>query len=231
MTRTSSSSSAATQVIPGGFVLLARKTLKSDLWQAPPAWLKLWVLILLRADRKTGQASITFSRGNPDFAGISRDQYQRGLAWLEHHEGSISTKRCQRGVIVQVQNWGRYQTMNNYRELPLGLPPTQSTPKTSTSWLAPYAEAWRQVMDGEMNCKAACRPLAALEKQHGPEKTLLHFRHYLADAGPRFFSFQKFSSTFGTWSQPGGTTHGKRPTSRNSLSTEALGSASKFADV
>jgi hypothetical protein len=40
---------ADTVVIPGGYILLARKIIESEIWKKPPLYLKVWVYLLARA--------------------------------------------------------------------------------------------------------------------------------------------------------------------------------------
>ena len=46
--------------IPGGYILLSRRLIESEIWDKPPMYLKVWIYILTKARHKANQK---FSRG------------------------------------------------------------------------------------------------------------------------------------------------------------------------
>jgi len=113
--------------IPGGYILLARKTLESELMDKPPLYVKLWAWMLLKAnfkDRdklKRGQfvASISdmqeamsyhigYRKITPSRAQI-RNSYE---AFVKRT--MISTAKTTRGMIITICNYDQYQNPKNY---------------------------------------------------------------------------------------------------------------------
>jgi hypothetical protein len=111
-----------------GFILLHRKIVENPLWtQVPPAWFKIWLAILLRANfrptdwwdgrRKVELAAGTFVTSLEtlaDFAKASPKQVRGTLNFLER-TGSVALKRTSRYTIISVTNWETYQNVAQQR--------------------------------------------------------------------------------------------------------------------
>jgi hypothetical protein len=113
--------------IPGGYVLLARKTLESDLMRMSPLAFKLFFWMLMRARRNDGQG---LRRGQLfTTAGAMREacSYMVGFrkeaptpkqirrAYEGLREGTmIATTKGTHGMVVTILNYDRYQTPSNY---------------------------------------------------------------------------------------------------------------------
>ena len=111
--------------IPEGCILVARKILKSDIWQQKPSWwLKVWEYILLRVNHKDNKQ---FKRGQNFFKrgqihydcklhleGIEPDTVDNVIRWLRKTR-QISTKKAMRGIIITVCNYESYQNLKNYK--------------------------------------------------------------------------------------------------------------------
>jgi len=41
--------------IPGGYILLSRRLIESEIWDKPPMYLKVWIYILTKARHKANQ--------------------------------------------------------------------------------------------------------------------------------------------------------------------------------
>jgi len=114
-------------MIPGGFILKARKALESDLMDKPPLWSKLWDWMLLRAEWRVGAK---LPRGS--FL-TSIDEMREAMSWLvgyrrvtptkdeirSAYEGfakatMATTTKTTRGLIVSITNYDIYQNIKNY---------------------------------------------------------------------------------------------------------------------
>jgi hypothetical protein len=113
--------------IPGGYILLARKTLESEIMDKPPLYFKLWGWMLLQAK---------FRPKN----GLKRGQFKTSIkemqAAMAHHVGyrketptvkqirkayegltkgsMIGTTKGTDGLIVTILNYDKYQNQKNY---------------------------------------------------------------------------------------------------------------------
>jgi len=106
-------------IINGGYILLSRKILKSDIWRKPPEYLKIFLYILLKVNHEGGM----FPRGSNFFnftdekpSGVTKDQIYKFLAWARQEDVNIlATQKATRGVIIKVNNYDLYQTAENYK--------------------------------------------------------------------------------------------------------------------
>lgn len=101
-----------------GYILLARKTMESEIWMKPPEWFKIWVFILLRASYEDG----LFPRGTnfinwemvkSSIPHITKSQYNKCINYLKRGN-QITTRKTTRGNVITVVNYGKYQSMKNY---------------------------------------------------------------------------------------------------------------------
>lgn len=116
--------------IPGGFILLARKTQDNDVLAAgPPLYTKLWVWMLMQAFWKNGDK---YSRGQ--FRTTIREMreamswkvgYRKYLPKVCHIRRAyeaftkstmISTTKSTRGMVITICNYDKYQNPKNYEE-------------------------------------------------------------------------------------------------------------------
>lgn len=128
--------------IPGGYIMLSRKIIESEIWDKPPLYLKVWIYILTKArhektkDYERGELLISipelqeacthkigFRKETP-----TKKQIFTILEWLRNpHEGAhdgndekdtkatmIGTTKTTRGLIVKVHNYNVYQSSKNY---------------------------------------------------------------------------------------------------------------------
>lgn len=129
-------------LIPGGYILLSRKIIESEIWQKPPLYLKVWIYLLTSAQHKEykglrrGQVrtsipqiieacswKVGFRTERP-----SKDQIYQILSWLREvgkgaHEADtrattkatmITTTRATHGILINVDNYSFYQDSKNY---------------------------------------------------------------------------------------------------------------------
>jgi hypothetical protein len=114
--------------IPGGYILLARKLLESELMNKPPHYLKLWVWMLLKAfwrdgDKfKRGQFLTTISEmqdvgihrvGNMTRGRFTEDEVRSAYGYLAN-TGAIATAKATRGIIITICNYELYQNPKSY---------------------------------------------------------------------------------------------------------------------
>lgn len=124
--------------LEGGYILLSRKLVESEIWDKPPLYLKVWIYILTKAQHKPYK---NFDRGEllitiPEL--IEACSYKVGyrtekptksqifniLEWLRNsNEGCnednvndtmIETTKTTRGMVVKVRNYNVYQDPKNY---------------------------------------------------------------------------------------------------------------------
>ena len=69
----------------------------------------------------------------------------------------------------------------------------------NNTWLTPFWDAWLAQYQGEPNGGQLAKALKPLVDQHGADKTLRHWKEYLADNEAKFASPARFKSTFGAW--------------------------------
>jgi len=120
-------------MIPGGYILKARKTLESDLMDKPPLWSKLWDWMLLRAEWRSdsrlqrGQFWTTIEdmrEAMSWYVGYRKvmptvKELRRAYEGLR--EGTmIGTTKGTRGMLVTVLNYNEYQNPKNYEGLSEG---------------------------------------------------------------------------------------------------------------
>lgn len=106
------------EIIDGGCILLSRHIMQSEIWRKPPEWLKIFLYILLKVNHKNG----LFERGSNFFnfseerpTGVSYNQVREFFRWATNEKIQFCTKqKTTRGVIVKVNNYDRYQTLDNY---------------------------------------------------------------------------------------------------------------------
>ena len=113
--------------IEGGFILLARKLLKSGIMEKPPLFIKLWTWMLLQASH-TGHGNL--KRGQ-FFTSLERMQkamtykvgYRtvkpsikeiRGITKFLTKGGMAVTTKVPRGLLITILNYDFYQDWKNY---------------------------------------------------------------------------------------------------------------------
>lgn len=67
------------------------------------------------------------------------------------------------------------------------------------TWLTPYIEAWEQQYGGTPAAKILAGYMGPLEKAHGPEDVVAHWKFYLKKADPLYAGPARFSQTYGVW--------------------------------
>ena len=120
------------EIINGGFILLSRQILCSEIWRKPPEWLKLFLYILLKVNHKDG----LFPRGSNFFnfkedrpPKVTLTQVYEFLRWAKSETISFcTTEKTTRGVILKVNNYDYYQSLVNYQFQQENQPSSNSTP-------------------------------------------------------------------------------------------------------
>lgn len=125
-------------VIPGGYFLIARKMIDSEIFKKPPLYLKVWIYLLSRAQHqefkelKRGQLwtsipeiqdALTWKVGYRTEK-PTKKQIFTVLEWLRNpiervHEGNnersmIVTTKGTQGMLISICNYNVYQTSENY---------------------------------------------------------------------------------------------------------------------
>ena len=124
--------------IPGGYILLSRKIIESEIWNKPPLYLKVWVYILAKAQHKPynnlerGQAFVSI----PELIEVcsykvgyrtekpTKKQIYGILEWLRNPNEGVNDGNCEgnmiettkvtHGMLVEVNNYNVYQDPKNY---------------------------------------------------------------------------------------------------------------------
>jgi uncharacterized phage protein (TIGR02220 family) len=140
--------------IPGGFLLLARKLLDSDLMQGPPLHLKLWVWMLMRANfRDRGQLGrgqfVTsiheMQTAMSYFIGYRKVIPSKGAIRSAYEalsrDSAITTRKSTRGMVITICNYDLYQNHENYEA-----PNKQHTGNTTTNTATAHdTEEWEEL--------------------------------------------------------------------------------------
>jgi uncharacterized phage protein (TIGR02220 family) len=129
-------------LIRGGYIILSRQLIESDIWEKPPLYLKVWIYLLTRAQHsdykylKRGQlrTSIPEIQENCSwYVGFrkitpTKDQIYQVIEWLRtgcahNDEGNdesnakatmIATMKATQAIIITIRNYGLYQDSKNY---------------------------------------------------------------------------------------------------------------------
>lgn len=108
--------------IPNGAFLVARKIFDSELWlYKPNSWKVIWIYILghvAHEDNKICRRGEGFFQLQKEIRciGISTtpDQIKKCIAYLKAAL-MIRTSRSTRGMLIKVNNYAKYQSLDNYR--------------------------------------------------------------------------------------------------------------------
>jgi len=105
--------------IEGGATLWARQTLESEIfYNKPDKWFKIWFYLVNRVSHKDTKR---YKRGETflqyewlcDATGASQNQVKKCLMWLRD-SSMIRTRRSTRGTNIEILNYSRFQTLDNY---------------------------------------------------------------------------------------------------------------------
>ena len=103
--------------INGGFILLSRHILFSEIWRKPPEYLKIFLYILLRVNHEDGlfpRGSNFFNFSEERIPGVTAHQIYHFLKWASTEADILAKQKTTRGVVLKVNNYDKYQAMNNY---------------------------------------------------------------------------------------------------------------------
>lgn len=124
--------------IPGGYIIISRSIIESEIWDKPPLYIKVWLYLLTRAQHtnykklKRGQLvtsipeiieacswKVGFRTERP-----SKSQIFQVLDWLRKPDEAcdesntsatmITTTKATHGLLVNIDNYDFYQTSKNY---------------------------------------------------------------------------------------------------------------------
>ncbi|WP_028573194.1 hypothetical protein [Desulfonatronum lacustre] len=113
--------------IPGGYVLLSRQIIESDLMNKQPMVFKLWIWLLCKARRKptskyrVGEVFTTIEEMRDAMSWFSgyrkirptRDEVRRAYGSLAEALMATTTKTT-RGIVINILNFEKYQDPKNY---------------------------------------------------------------------------------------------------------------------
>lgn len=110
-------------IVEGGNIVLARRLVESEIWRKPAEYLKIWIYILFKVNYKNTK---NFQRGTGFFnfrqeqiPGVTLNQVYEFLRWAKSLNPTdlttqITTQKTTRGIILKVNNYNKYQDLNNY---------------------------------------------------------------------------------------------------------------------
>lgn len=113
-----------TEQIKGGYILLARNMIESEIWQKPPAYLKIWIYILFRVNWKKSKHNEIgmdlFNFTQEKIPGVKQTQIYDFLRWAKTLNSSdqttqITTQKTTRGIRLKVNKYEYYQDPKNYQ--------------------------------------------------------------------------------------------------------------------
>lgn len=95
---------------------------------------------------------------------------------------------------------GRRETDKGDRVSAAGASGTgRSTRAGKTTWLTPFADAWREKYGGEMGAGKAVKALTRLIDVHGADEVLRRWVIYIGATAAEYANASKFSETWGRW--------------------------------
>lgn len=104
--------------IQGGYILLARQILKSEIWNKPAEYLKIFLYILLKAnhdDKDFPRGTNLFNFNREVIPKVTKNQIYKFLAWSrQENDNILATEKATRGIVIKVNNYDRFQTTENY---------------------------------------------------------------------------------------------------------------------
>jgi len=128
----------AEPLIPGGYILLSRRLIESEIWNKPPLYLKVWIFLLSKAQHgnfkglKRGQLWVTYDdiiegcswKVGARLEKPNKDQIYKILTFLRNPDERgyesdtkatmITTSKATRGMLINIDNYDYYQTHSNY---------------------------------------------------------------------------------------------------------------------
>lgn len=125
-----------TTKIKGGYILLARNIIDSEIWYKPPEYLKIWVYILSKVcwkeTRKNPVGQELFNFRQEKIPGVTLNQIYEFLRWAKTLNPrdlttQITTQKTTRGIYLKVNKYEYYQDPNNY------ISPTQKPTQIPTA--------------------------------------------------------------------------------------------------
>ena len=125
-------------IIPGGYILLSRKLIESNIWNKPPLYIKVWIWLLINAQHQEykGLKRGCYKTSIPDI--INAMSYKSGYRTIKpskkevwgileylrnpygrNHGGTtegtmVETTRVTQGFVYKIVNYDFYQTPLNY---------------------------------------------------------------------------------------------------------------------
>lgn len=113
-----------TEKIKGGYILLSRNIIESQIWQKPPEYLKIWIYILSRVNWKKSKnndiGEDLFNFRQEKIPGVKLTQVYDFLRWAKTVNSrdlttQITTQKTTRGTRLKVTKYAYYQDVKNYQ--------------------------------------------------------------------------------------------------------------------
>lgn len=112
-----------TDKIQGGYILLARNIIESQIWQKPAEYLKVWIYILTlvsyKKTKKNDLGEYVFNFKQAKIPGVTTYQIYEFLRWAKTLNSTdsttqITTQKTTRGTRLKVTKYAYYQDVKNY---------------------------------------------------------------------------------------------------------------------
>lgn len=158
--------------IPGGFILLSRQLLESEIFSKPPHYLKLWVWMLMKArwqdgnSLKRGQLLTCIAEmqdlgihkiGNRDVGRFTADQVRSAYGFLVQ-SGAITVSKTTRGLIISIMKYDTYQTPESYEPHTVPNPARDTGANPTANTTAKPADEQPEISGIIMECQQMSAP-------------------------------------------------------------------------
>ena len=158
--------------ISGGFILLSRQLLESEIFGKPPHYLKLWIWMLMKArwqdgnSLKRGQLLTCISEmqdlgihkiGNRDVGRFTADQVRSAYGFLVQ-SGAITVSKTTRGLIISIMKYDTYQTPESYEPHTVPNPARDTAAKPTANTTANPADEQPKMLGIIRECQQMSAP-------------------------------------------------------------------------
>lgn len=94
-----------------GWIKLHRKLLESEMWAKPSDWVKVWMYLLLKVDRDSGELKTSYSK-IAAACNVTEGVVKRVLQ-TTRQTSDTSTLKVRHGVVIKLLNYAEYQGSEN----------------------------------------------------------------------------------------------------------------------
>ena len=107
------------EMIDGGYIIISRQILENEIWFKTPAFLKIFIYILLKVNHKKGMFGVGenfFNFQDEKIYGVTKNQIYEFLRWAKSEKIQFcTTQKTTRGTVLKVRNYNYFQDPQNYK--------------------------------------------------------------------------------------------------------------------